>query len=127
MDDRQSEPWTEDAPFPGSRLASEATPAESQRHRPALVEIAPVAEDVGDPLYCPFLSKISPHAAEAQRQTTRWAESFGLARRTDRGSRVRLEKYTDLVGHMFPEGRREHFQVVSDLTSWLFLHDDACD
>lgn len=78
-------------------------------------------------LHCPFPSALHPQTASTHEQTLRWLQQHGLLDPLDRSSRLATERYTWLVGRMFPTAGGAVLQLISDLTSWMFHHDDLCD
>ncbi|MBN1605366.1 MAG: hypothetical protein JW940_01975 [Polyangiaceae bacterium] len=78
-------------------------------------------------MYCPFPSLLNPHTQVAQRETAAWAARMRLVPQDDAGGLLATERYTELVGRLYPRADRETLQLLSDWTTWLFLHDDVCD
>lgn len=60
-------------------------------------------------------------------ESAEWARAFGLV---DSGHRVRRLQRADaagLAGRACPEGSVDGLRLLTDLISWLFVMDDACD
>ncbi|MEV7987841.1 terpene synthase [Micromonospora sp. NPDC085948] len=69
------------------------------------------------------------HAAAEQvgSESVEWARTFGLV---DSGQRVRRLQRADaagLSGRACPDGSVDGLRLLTDLISWLFVMDDACD
>ncbi|WBB67310.1 terpene synthase [Micromonospora sp. WMMD812] len=60
-------------------------------------------------------------------ETTAWAESFGLIGSGHRLSRLRRADAAGLAGRAYPDGPLDRLRLLTDLISWLFVMDDACD
>jgi hypothetical protein len=78
-------------------------------------------------LRCPFVSFLNPGTELAHQRTRAWAERFQLLSDADVRQRVATERFTWLVGRFFPWAPTRELELISDFTSWLFLHDDVCD
>jgi hypothetical protein len=78
-------------------------------------------------LRCPFVSTLNPGTEAAHRQTSAWAERFGLVSSASIERQVATERFTWLVGRFYPWAQPHELQLISDFTSWLFWHDDLCD
>jgi 5-epi-alpha-selinene synthase len=72
--------------------------------------------------FCPFDSALSPLTDAAVARTVAWAETFALAVEHDA-----VAQFTGLVSRFYPAADAERFQLISDWTTWLFVHDDVCD
>lgn len=60
-------------------------------------------------------------------ESAEWARAFGLV---DSGHRVRRLEHADaagLAGRACPDGSVDGLRLLTDLISWLFVMDDACD
>jgi 5-epi-alpha-selinene synthase len=80
-----------------------------------------------DELHCPFVSLLNPATELAHRRTRAWAERFELLLDASVRRQVATEQFTWLVGRFFPWAPTRELELISDFTSWLFLHDDVCD
>ena len=75
-------------------------------------------------LVCPWPSQIHPSTEDAAARTLLWLDEYAML---DANPRLRTERYTWLVGRMFPNADDAVFQLLSDFTSWIFDHDDVVD
>ncbi|MEU4678119.1 terpene synthase [Micromonospora sp. NPDC023737] len=60
-------------------------------------------------------------------ESTTWALSFGLIDSGHRMSRLRRADAAGLAGRAAPDGPVDEVRLLTDLISWLFVMDDACD
>ncbi|MEU5564519.1 terpene synthase family protein [Micromonospora musae] len=60
-------------------------------------------------------------------ESTAWAQSFGLIESGHRLSRLRRADAAGLAGRAAPDGPVDEVRLLTDLISWLFVMDDACD
>jgi 5-epi-alpha-selinene synthase len=72
--------------------------------------------------FCPFESSVSPLESDAVAATVAWAKRFSLS--VDEET---VRQFTGLVSRFYPLASEERFQLISDWTTWLFMHDDVCD
>lgn len=76
-------------------------------------------------LYCPFISRISPHAIAVQSGTLAWLDQMGF---TLEGSLLDgLEEVGGLVARTYPDANLEMLQLASDWTTLVFLLDDLVE
>lgn len=78
-------------------------------------------------LFCPFPVALHPATDNVHSQSVNWLVRTGLLDRGDTDSRLLTEQYTWLAARMFPDATLAQIQLLSDFTSWLFVHDDLCD
>ncbi|TCB97974.1 terpene synthase [Micromonospora zingiberis] len=58
------------------------------------------------------------------RESEYWAQDLGLI---SNGQRLRRADAAGLAGRACPQAPRDRLRLLSDLISWLFVMDDACD
>ncbi|MFK3982155.1 terpene synthase [Micromonospora sp. NPDC050397] len=75
----------------------------------------------------PFPARLNPHAAEAARRSARWATELGLIVTSDAARRLDRANAGDLAGRTCPDAAPERLGLLTDLITWLFAFDDACD
>ncbi|MEU8297309.1 terpene synthase [Micromonospora sp. NPDC048909] len=63
----------------------------------------------------------------AAEESTAWAQSFGLISSGHRLDRLRRADAAGLAGRACPDAPLERLCLLTDLISWLFVVDDACD
>ena len=83
----------------------------------------------GSPVFfCPFPSRISPHAEEVRQKSARWVIEHRLVA-SDEKSHERLQKmgFGLLAARAYPMAPLEALELTADWVSWLFLFDDCCD
>ncbi|MEV4497669.1 terpene synthase [Micromonospora arborensis] len=56
-----------------------------------------------------------------------WARTFGLIDSGHRVHRLRRADAAGLAGRACPDGPEDGLRLLTDLISWLFVMDDACD
>ncbi|MEZ4241526.1 MAG: hypothetical protein R3F59_36335, partial [Myxococcota bacterium] len=78
-------------------------------------------------LLCPFEVDLHPETMAVNVRTQSWLHRMSLLDPSDHANRLKSEQYTWLATRMFPEAPPHVVQVISDYTSWLFVHDDLCD
>src|SRR5688500_14848544 len=78
-------------------------------------------------LWTPFPSSVSVHVARVQRCSIRWATEFELF--PSKQARVKIEaaRFGWLVSRCFHFANEARLQLITDLTTWIFVEDDACD
>ncbi|PZG01390.1 terpene synthase family protein [Micromonospora deserti] len=72
----------------------------------------------------PFPVRRHDGTDQVAKESTEWARGFGLI---GSGHRLRRADAAGLAGRACPEGPVERLRLLSDLISWLFVMDDACD
>ncbi|KOX06816.1 terpene synthase [Micromonospora sp. NRRL B-16802] len=60
-------------------------------------------------------------------ESVKWARTFGLVDSGHRVSRLQQADAAGLAGRACPDGPVEGVRLLTDLISWLFVMDDACD
>lgn len=75
----------------------------------------------------PFPCRRHPLVAEVARESAGWAAEIGLT--GGAASRLRLAgaAVADLAGRACPEAPVDRLRLLTDLITWLFAVDDACD
>jgi hypothetical protein len=75
----------------------------------------------------PFPARLHPAAARAGTETAQWATDVGIARTP--ADRLRLDRADagGLAGRACPGGAFDDLRLLTDLCTWLFAFDDACD
>jgi hypothetical protein len=56
-----------------------------------------------------------------------WAQSFGMVTNGHRLHRLRQAATAELAGRTCPDADDERLRLLTDLVTWLFVVDDACD
>ncbi|WP_406071647.1 terpene synthase [Micromonospora sp. NBC_01638] len=69
------------------------------------------------------------HGATEQvaRESVEWARAFGLIDSSHRAHRLLRADAAGLAGRACPDGSVDGLRLLTDLISWLFVMDDACD
>ncbi|MGC4764184.1 terpene synthase family protein [Micromonospora sp. DT46] len=75
----------------------------------------------------PFPARQHDATARVARESTEWALGHGLIANGHRLHRLRRADAAGLAGRACPEGPVEGLRLLTDLVSWLFVMDDACD
>ncbi|MEJ7598128.1 MAG: terpene synthase [Kofleriaceae bacterium] len=73
-------------------------------------------------LYCPFVSRISPHADALEAANLAWLELLQLVPRG--GARARFGR---LAARAYPDACLDTLGIAAAWATWLFLRDDQCD
>ncbi|MET8045065.1 terpene synthase [Micromonospora sp. NPDC005215] len=60
-------------------------------------------------------------------ESVEWARAFGLVDSSQRVHRLQRADAAGLAGRACPEGSLDGLRLLTDLISWLFVMDDACD
>ena len=60
-------------------------------------------------------------------ESIEWARTFGLVDSSQRVRRLQRADAAGLAGRACPDGSVEGLRLLTDLISWLFVMDDACD
>lgn len=60
-------------------------------------------------------------------ESIEWARAFGLVDSSQRVHRLERADAAGLAGRACPDGSVEGLRLLTDLISWLFVMDDACD
>nr|WP_236647117.1 terpene synthase [Micromonospora acroterricola] len=60
-------------------------------------------------------------------ESVEWARAFGLVDSSHRVHRLQRADAAGLAGRACPDGSVEGLRLLTDLISWLFVMDDACD
>ncbi|MFC0504542.1 terpene synthase family protein [Micromonospora costi] len=75
----------------------------------------------------PFPARRHDSTYLAADESTAWAQTFGLIDSGHRLSRLRRADAAGLAGRACPDGSEDGLRLLTDLISWLFVMDDACD
>ncbi|MFI6757768.1 terpene synthase [Micromonospora sp. NPDC050417] len=75
----------------------------------------------------PFPARVHPHAAQAAQRSARWATELGLIVTADAARRLDRANAGDLAGRACPDAQPDRLDLLTDLVTWLFAFDDACD
>lgn len=78
-------------------------------------------------LYCPFPSRLNPHAAAVHQGTLDWVQHFRFVSDEAAFRRIRATRIGWLAGRFHPNAPREMLQLVSDWYIWMFFRDDQRD
>jgi hypothetical protein len=76
-------------------------------------------------LYCPFAPAIHADAVRIEEATIAWMKRFGYIRTLDEEEAARRAQFGIRAARVHPIGDTAAIELVSDLTVWLFLTDDA--
>lgn len=76
------------------------------------------------PLYCPFTSRISPHAEALESANLEW---LGLRKLVPPGTPLHRARFGRLAARAYPDATLEQLAIAAAWASWLFLRDDQCD
>ncbi|WP_309244377.1 terpene synthase family protein [Micromonospora parastrephiae] len=60
-------------------------------------------------------------------ESVEWARAFGLVDSSHRVHRLQRADAAGLAGRACPDGSVDGLRLLTDLISWLFVMDDACD
>ncbi|SCF00731.1 Terpene synthase family, metal binding domain [Micromonospora coriariae] len=60
-------------------------------------------------------------------ESVEWARAFGLIDSSHRVHRLQRADAAGLAGRASPDGSADGLRLLTDLISWLFVMDDACD
>jgi hypothetical protein len=75
----------------------------------------------------PFPARLNPHAAGSAARSARWAAELGLIVTSDAARRLDRANAGDLAGRACPDADPDRLDLLTDLVTWLFAFDDACD
>lgn len=75
----------------------------------------------------PFPARLNPQAAESAVRSARWAAELGLIVTSDAARRLDRANAGDLAGRACPDADPDRLDLLTDLVTWLFAFDDACD
>ncbi|SCL18597.1 Terpene synthase family, metal binding domain [Micromonospora pallida] len=75
----------------------------------------------------PFPARCHPAVAQVARESAEWAERLGLTGSAERRRRLAGAAAADLAARACPEAPVDRLRLLTDLISWLFAVDDACD
>lgn len=75
----------------------------------------------------PFPTRINAHVAEVGERSARWAADLGLVSTPDGVRRLAAANAADLAGRACPDADPDRLALLTDLITWLFAFDDACD
>jgi len=78
-------------------------------------------------LWTPFPSSVSVHVARIQRRSIRWGTEFELFAHKRARAKFEAARFGWLVSRCFHFGTEQRLQLITDLTTWIFVEDDACD
>lgn len=76
------------------------------------------------PIYSPFAPAIHPRHAAIDKQTSDWAEKFGIGSHELRGKLITHDIGT-FAARILPEGDEEAVRILADFVLWLFGVDDG--
>ncbi|MGX2040576.1 terpene synthase family protein [Methylocaldum sp. MU1018] len=77
--------------------------------------------------YCPFPSRLNPHADAANRHTLAWVRQFNLVSGDREWRRLEASRFSWLAARAYPDAPLDGLDIVSDWNTWLFIRDDQCD
>jgi hypothetical protein len=77
--------------------------------------------------YCPFPSRLNPHAEDANNHTLAWVRRFNLISDDREWQRLETSKFSWLAARAYPDAPLDGLNIVSDWNTWLFIRDDQCD
>ncbi len=92
--------------------------------KPFAIQVA--GESISGKLYCPFHVDLNPHTEVAQLHSVNWAINFGLMPESGR-IKLNAAKFGHLAGYCYQKENQVQLELVSDILTWLFLHDDRVD
>ncbi|BCL12924.1 terpene synthase family protein [Micromonospora sagamiensis] len=75
----------------------------------------------------PFPGRCHPAVAEVARESADWADRLGLTGSAESRRRLAGAAAADLAGRACPEAPVARLRLLTDLITWLFAVDDACD
>jgi hypothetical protein len=75
----------------------------------------------------PFPARRHDATDQVAQESTDWALGHGLITNGHRLRRLRGADAAGLAGRACPEGPVDRLRLLTDLVSWLFVMDDACD
>ncbi|MFG3704350.1 terpene synthase [Micromonospora sp. NPDC047670] len=75
----------------------------------------------------PFPARRHDATDRVAQESTDWALGHGLITNGHRLRRLRRADAAGLAGRACPEGPVDRLRLLTDLVSWLFVMDDACD
>ncbi|MBE3559283.1 MAG: hypothetical protein IMW89_08665 [Ktedonobacteraceae bacterium] len=78
-------------------------------------------------IYCPFPSRISPHAEILHEHSLAWATRFHLVQREAAMRRFLASRFARLTARVYPTAGLEELQLLNDWLVWLFMFDDQFD
>ncbi|WDZ84309.1 terpene synthase family protein [Micromonospora cathayae] len=75
----------------------------------------------------PFPGQRHPRVDEVARASAEWAAGIGLTGCAESRHRLAGAAVADLAGRACPEAPVDRLRLLTDLITWLFAVDDACD
>jgi Terpene synthase family 2, C-terminal metal binding len=75
-------------------------------------------------LYCPFASRISPHAEALEATNLAWID---LVKLVPNARVVERAQFGRLAARAYPEASLDTLAIAAAWATWLFLRDDQCD
>ncbi|MFC5922604.1 terpene synthase [Micromonospora vulcania] len=75
----------------------------------------------------PFAARRHKAADQVASESIEWAGAFGLIESGHRVHRLKRADAAGLAGRAYPDGPVDGLRLLTDLISWLFVMDDACD
>lgn len=78
------------------------------------------------PLYCPFASRISPHADALDADNLAWLELLRLVP-AGAAKLVARARFGRLAARAYPDASLDMLGIAAAWATWLFLRDDQCD
>lgn len=78
-------------------------------------------------VWTPFPSNIHPDAEVIQSRSIAWADEQRLFASREARDKFDRARFGNLVSRCFHLGTTERLQLITDLTTWIFVEDDECD
>ncbi|ATL46296.1 hypothetical protein COR50_03415 [Chitinophaga caeni] len=78
-------------------------------------------------IYCPFPSKISQFAQQAELHTAEWVKHFGLVNSEKAWKKFHRARFAALSARAFPTADPYELFIAADFNTWLFMLDDQND
>ncbi|MBM0233161.1 terpene synthase [Micromonospora sp. STR1_7] len=75
----------------------------------------------------PFTAGRHGATEQVASESVEWARAFGLVDSSHRVHRLQRADAAGLAGRACPDGSVDGLRLLTDLISWLFVMDDACD
>ncbi|GAA2706544.1 terpene synthase [Micromonospora olivasterospora] len=75
----------------------------------------------------PFPTRRHADTDRAAEESLDWARALGLATEEPRLRRLRRAAAAELAGRTCPDAAADRLRLLTDLVTWLFVVDDACD
>ena len=78
-------------------------------------------------LYCPFASRISPHADALEAANLAWLVRLHLVPAGSAAALVDRARFGRLAARAYPDASLDMLGIAAAWATWLFLRDDQCD